>query len=77
LIKGPTMAEVCLPTVPRTSAARVIGRLIGKWRARLSSARTIDPGALSDHMQRDLGFRDGRSKLTPVARTAGDLSALR
>ena len=71
------MAEICLPTVRRNGAARVIGQWIGQWRGRSTSARTIDPSALSDHMQRDLGFRDGRSKLTPVARTAGDLSALR
>jgi hypothetical protein len=53
------MAEICLPTVRRNGAARVIGQWIGQWRGRSTSARTIDPSALSDHMQRDLGFRDG------------------
>ena len=72
------MAEICLPAVPRTGLARrLIGTLIGKWRGDLPSARTIDPGALSDHMQRDLGFRDGRSRPAPFAPSAADWSTWR
>jgi hypothetical protein len=37
----------------------------------------IDPGALSDHMQRDLGFRDGRSTPASIARTSVDRPAWR
>ena len=58
------MADVSLPALRQSGAARVIGQWIGQWRGRSASARTIDPGALSDHMQRDLGFRDGRSRPT-------------
>jgi hypothetical protein len=61
----------------RTGLARAIRRLIGKWRAHSKRARTIDPDALSDYMQRDLGFRDGRSRPAPIARAAADRSAWR
>jgi len=61
------MADICLPTARRNGVARVIGQWIGQWRGRSTSARTIEPHALSDHMQRDLGFRDGRS--TPACHT--------
>jgi hypothetical protein len=71
LIKGPQMGDVCFPALPRSGVARVIARLIG-WLAFFSGARTIDPDALSDHMQRDLGFRDGRSTPTPIARATAD-----
>ena len=64
------MADVSLPTVRRSGPARVIGQWIGQWRGRSTSARTIDPSALSDHLQRDLGFRDGRSRPTVEARRA-------
>ena len=70
------MAETYLPAVPQTGVARLISRLIGQWRARPNSSTKIDPAALSDHMQRDLGFRDGRSK-PPEARLVVDLSAWR
>ena len=71
------MADVSLAALPQTGVARVIGRLIGQWRRRSHSARTIDPAALSDHMQRDLGFRDGRSRPTPFERSDADWSAWR
>ncbi len=71
------MADVCLPALPRTAVARAIRRLIGHWRARSTRAPTIDPGALSDHMQRDLGFRDGRSTPASIARTSADWWAWR
>jgi len=70
------MADVSLPALRQSGAARVIGQWIGQWRGRSASARTIDPGALSDHMQRDLGFRDGRSRPT-AARTSADPLAWR
>ena len=71
------MADVSLAALPQTGVARVIGRLIGQWRDRSHRARTLDPAALSDHMQRDLGFRDGRSQPAPVARPVAELSAWR
>jgi hypothetical protein len=71
------VADVSLPALRRSGVARVIGELIGQWRGRSNSARTIDPDALSDHMQRDLGFRDGRSRPTPFERPGADLPAWR
>jgi len=71
------MADVCLAAPPQSGAARTFGRLIGQWRGRSQSARTIDPAALSDHMQRDLGFRDGRSTPASIARAVADRSAWR
>lgn len=70
------MGDVCLPALPRTGVARVIARLIG-WLAFSSGARAIDPDALSDHLQRDLGFRDGRSTPASIARAAAARSAWR
>jgi hypothetical protein len=72
LIKGPKMADVCIPAFPRAGVARAISRLIGIWRAFSAGARTIDPDALSDHLQRDLGFRDGRSTSATIARATAD-----
>jgi hypothetical protein len=69
------MADIRLPALPRTGVARAIRRLIGQWRAHSKRARTIDPGALSDYLQRDLGFRDGRSRPTLMSRAAVDRSA--
>ncbi|MGA2492304.1 MAG: hypothetical protein ABSF67_05065 [Roseiarcus sp.] len=71
------MADVSLPALQGAGIARLISRLIEQWRVRSHSARAIDPAALSDHMQRDLGFRDGRSRPAPVAPPAADLSAWR
>jgi hypothetical protein len=71
------MADVSLPTARRGGAARVIGQWIGQWRGRSTSAQTIDPSALSDHLQRDLGFRDGRSTPTRDADMAADPLAWR
>jgi len=76
MIKGPNMTDCCLSPPSHTGVGRTIWRLIGNWRARSNSARTIDPAALSDHMQRDLGFRDGRS-LPHEARRVADLSTWR
>jgi hypothetical protein len=71
------MTDVCLPAIPRTGVTAVIGRWMRKWRPRAASGRTIDPGALSDHMQRDLGFRDGRSTPARVDGPAADPMAWR
>jgi len=65
MIKGPNMTDCCLTPASRPGVARTIWRLIGNWRARSNSARTLDPAALSDYMQRDLGFRDGHSRPAP------------
>ena len=66
------MADVCIPAFPRAGVARAISRLVGIWRVFSAGARTIDPDSLSDHLQRDLGFRDGRSTPTPIARATAD-----
>ena len=58
------MTDCCLSPPSHTGMARTIWRLIRDWRTRPSIAPTIDPDALSDYMQRDLGFRDGRSRPT-------------
>ena len=71
------MADVSLPALRRSGVARVIGQLIGQWRGRSNGARAIDPAALSDHMQRDLGFRDGRSTPARVDGPAADPMAWR
>jgi len=71
------MADICLPAARRNGAARVIGQWIGQWRGRSTSARTIDPAALSDHLQRDLGFRDGRATPRRDAHMAADPLAWR
>jgi len=65
------MADVSLRALPQKGFARVFARLIGLTRARLTGPAAIDPDALSDHMQRDLGFRDGRSNPTPNTRAVG------
>jgi hypothetical protein len=57
--------------------ARVISQLIGKWRGRSNRAWMIDPAALSDYMQRDLGFRDGHATPASIARAAADRAAWR
>ena len=71
------MADVSLPALRRSGVARVIGQLMGQWRGRSNGAETIDPAAPSDHMQRDLGFRDGRSRPTPFERSDADWAAWR
>jgi hypothetical protein len=65
------MADVSLPTARRSGAAHILGQWIGQWRGRSTGARTIDPSGLSGHMQRDLGFRDGRSTPASSARDSG------
>ncbi len=71
------MTDIHLAALPRTGAAGAIWRLIGKWRAGAKRPRMIDPDALTDHLQRDLGFRDGRSTPASIARAAADRPAWR
>jgi len=71
------MTDVCLPARPRTGVTGAISRWMGKWRPRSGSGRMIDPAALSDHRQRDLGFRDGRSRPARVPPPAADPLAWR
>ena len=65
------MADFSLPAFRQKRLAQVLARLASLAREGPTRPATIDPSMLSDHMQRDLGFLDGRETPASSARAGG------
>lgn len=71
MVKGMHMVDVSLPALPNSGLAQALAKLVGVITGRPTRSAAIDPDALSDHLQRDLGFRDGRATRASSARAGG------
>jgi hypothetical protein len=65
------MADFSLPAFRHKRLAQVLARLAGMAREGPTRPGAIDPGMLSDHLRRDLGFLDGRATPASSARAGG------
>jgi len=65
------MVDLSLPALPKRNLAQALAELVGMIRRRPTRFEAIDPDALSNHLQRDLGFRDGRATPASSARAGG------
>jgi hypothetical protein len=71
MVKGTQMVDLSLPAPQRKTLEQALAKLVRMFRGRPTRSQAIDPDSLPDHLQRDLGFRDGHATPASSARAGG------